>query len=130
MLAERMSKHNVNCWLLNTGWTGGKFGTPNGKRCPLKFTRRIVDAIHSGELASAETEYEQFGTFNLTIPTNIKPNEAGVGVSRAILNPEVAWADKEAFRREVRKLGGMFGKAFKLYEPDVVEGVRKAGPVL
>ena len=130
MLAERMSKHNVNCWLVNTGWTGGKFGTPNGKRCPLEFTRRIVDAIHSGELASADTEYEKFGVFNLSIPTSIKPNEAGVGVTREILNPEVAWADKEAFGREVRKLGGMFSKAFKLYEPDVAEPVRKAGPVL
>lgn len=130
MLAERMAKHKVNCWLLNTGWTGGKFGTPNGKRCPLKFTRRIVDAIHSGELASAETEYETFGTFNLTIPTNIKADANGVSVGREILNPQVAWADKEAFGREVKKLGTMFGRAFKLYEPDVVESVRKAGPVV
>lgn len=122
MLAERMDKHNVNCWLINTGWTGGKFGTSNGRRCPLKFTRRIVDVIHSGELAQAE--YETFNTFGLSIPTNIE------GVPRELLNPEIAWTDKEAFGREVRKLAGMFAKAFKLYEPDVDEKVRKAGPTI
>ena len=49
MLAERMAKHKVDCWLVNTGWAGGKYGT--GSRCPLKYTRRIIDSIHSGELA-------------------------------------------------------------------------------
>jgi phosphoenolpyruvate carboxykinase (ATP) len=120
MLAERMSKHNVDCWLVNTGWTGGKYGT--GKRCPLKFTRRIVDAIHSGELAQAE--YETFGTFGLSIPTSLE------GVPREVLNPQVAWKDKEAFAREVRKLGAMFQKAFAIYEPDVDEKVKLAGPQL
>ncbi|KAH7919234.1 ATP-utilizing phosphoenolpyruvate carboxykinase [Leucogyrophana mollusca] len=96
MLAERMSKHNVSCWLINTGWTGGKFGT--GKRCPLSYTRRIVDAVE--------------------------------GVPRDVLNPQMAWSDKEAFEREVRKLAGMFQKAFRLYEGDVQESVRAAGPKL
>lgn len=91
-----------------------------GKRCPLKYTRRIVDAVHSGELARAE--YETFGTFNLQIPTSIE------GVPRELLNPRVAWQDKEAFQREVRKLAGMFQKAFALYERDVDEKVRLAGP--
>ena len=120
MLAERMSKHNVSCWLINTGWTGGKYGT--GKRCPLAYTRRIVDAVHSGELLQAE--YEEFGVFGLQIPTSLE------GVPRELLNPRLAWSDKEAFEREVRKLGGMFQKAFKLYEPDVSEKVRAAGPKL
>ena len=118
MLAERMSKQNVDCWLINTGWTGGKFGT--GKRCPLKYTRRIVDAVHSGELARAE--YETFGVFGLQIPTALE------GVPRELLNPRLAWTNKEAFEREVRKLAGMFQKAFALYEQDVDEKVRLAGP--
>ena len=118
MLAERMSKHNVDCWLINTGWTGGKFGI--GKRCPLKVTRRIVDAVHSGELAKAE--YENFGTFNLSVPTSLE------GVPRELLNPQLAWSDKEAFNKEVRKLGIMFQRAFALYEKDVEEKVRLAGP--
>lgn len=118
MLAERMAKHKVDCWLINTGWTGGKYGS--GKRCPLKFTRRIVDAVHSGELAKAE--FETFATFNLSIPTYLE------GVPREILNPSMAWADKEAFQKELRKLAGMFQKAFHLYEKDVEEKVRLAGP--
>ena len=120
MLAERMSKHQVDCWLINTGWTGGKFGS--GKRCPLRYTRRIVDAVHSGELAAAE--YESFGVFNLQIPTALD------GVPRELLNPRMAWRDAEAFEREVRKLGGMFKKAFALYENDVDEKVREVGPQL
>jgi len=118
MLAERMSKHNVDCWLINTGWTSGKYGT--GRRCPLAYTRRIVDAVHSGELAKAT--FETFGTFGLAIPTALE------GVPRELLNPRLAWADKEAFEREVRKLAGMFQKAFALYERDVSDAVRLAGP--
>lgn len=122
MLAERMAKHSVHCWLVNTGWTGGKFGSATGRRCPLSVTRRIVDAIHSGELAKAE--YETLGLFGLSIPKHVE------GVPREILNPETAWADKDAFDREVKKLAGMFSKAFKLYESDVDEKVRKAGPAV
>ena len=118
MLAERMAKHNVNCWLINTGWVGGKFG--HGKRCPLKYTRRIVDAVHSGELSKAE--YETFGTFNLSIPTTLE------GVPRELLNPSLAWQDKEAFNKELRRLAGMFQKAFALYQDDVESKVREAGP--
>ena len=120
MLAERMAANNVDCWLINTGWTGGKFGT--GSRCPLKYTRRIVDAVHGGELAQAS--YETFGVFGLEIPTSLE------GVPRELLNPRLAWKDTEAFEREVRKLGGMFQKAFALYEKDVAEKVRLAGPQL
>ena len=118
MLAERMSATNANCWLINTGWTSGKYGT--GSRCPLKYTRRIVDAVHSGELAKAE--YETFPTFGLHIPTSIE------GVPREILNPRLAWKDTDALEREVRKLAVMFNKAFKLYETNVSEKVRLAGP--
>jgi len=122
MLAERMAATNANCWLVNTGWTGGKYGT--GRRCPLKYTRRIVDAIHSGELADdTTTEYENFDVFNLTIPKNIE------GVPREILNPRLAWKDKGAFQREVVKLATMFQKAFRAYENDVEEPVRMSGPM-
>jgi phosphoenolpyruvate carboxykinase (ATP) len=120
MLAERMATTKANCWLVNTGWTGGKYGT--GRRCPLKHTRRIVDAIHSGELADPSTEYENFDVFNLSIPKNIE------GVPREILNPKLAWRDKGAFQREVVKLATMFQKAFRAYESDVEEPVRMSGP--
>ncbi|KLO19468.1 ATP-utilizing phosphoenolpyruvate carboxykinase [Schizopora paradoxa] len=120
MLAERMDKHGVHCWLINTGWVGGRFGSPTGRRCPLKYTRMIVDAVHDGSLAKAE--YEAFPVFGLQIPKALE------GVPRELLNPTLAWADKEAFGREVRKLAGMFGKAFAVYSADVKEEVRNAGP--
>ncbi|WVQ84474.1 phosphoenolpyruvate carboxykinase (ATP) [Cryptococcus sp. DSM 104549] len=119
MLAERMEKNKVDCWLINTGWTGGKFGT--GKRCPLKYTRAIVDAIHNGSLAKAE--FENFPIFNLAIPKAIE------GVPSDILSPEKVWPSKEAFQAEVEKLGGMFQKAFTKYEADIDEQVKLAGPV-
>jgi phosphoenolpyruvate carboxykinase (ATP) len=80
MLADSMSKHNMSCWLISTDRTGGKFST--GKRCPLKYTRRIVDAVHSGELL--DSEYETFGVFGLQVPTNVE------GVPRELLNPRLA----------------------------------------
>ncbi|KAF8590937.1 ATP-utilizing phosphoenolpyruvate carboxykinase [Ramaria rubella] len=120
MLAERMAAHQVDCWLINTGWTGGKYGT--GKRCPLAYTRAIVDAVHDGSLAQAE--YEDFAVFGLRIPTSVK------GVPREVLNPRLAWKDVDAFERELGKLAGMFRKAFALYERDVDEKVRRAGPQL
>ena len=81
----------------------------------MKYTRRIVDAIHSGELLDAE--YENFDVFNLTIPTHIE------GVPREILNPSLAWQDKNGFTREVSKLGAMFTEAFALYMKDVKRSV-------
>ena len=120
MLAERMARNNVDCWLINTGWTGGKYGT--GNRCPLRYTRAIVDAVHDGSLARAE--FEAFPVFNLSIPTAVK------GVPREVLDPRRAWRDVDALEREVVKLAGMFKKAFALYQDDVDEKVRLAGPQL
>jgi len=120
MLAERMEKNNVNCWLINTGWTGGKFGT--GKRCPLKYTRAIVDSIHNGSLAKAE--FENFPIFNLAIPKSVE------GVPADILHPAKVWPSKEAFETEIEKLGGMFQKAFAKYENDMDVSIKNAGPVM
>ncbi|WWC71996.1 phosphoenolpyruvate carboxykinase (ATP) [Kwoniella pini CBS 10737] len=120
MLAERMEKNKVDCWLINTGWTGGKFGT--GKRCPLKYTRAIVDAIHNGTLAKAE--FENFPIFNLAIPKAVE------GVPSEILDPVKVWPSKDAFNAEVQKLGGMFQKAFSKYEADITAEVKNAGPIL
>lgn len=98
MLAKKMQETKAACYLINTGWTGGKFGT--GKRCPLKYTRAIVDAIHDGTLATAT--YERFPVFNLDIPTEIP------GVPSEILHPARAWPSQDAFNTEVNKLGGMY----------------------
>lgn len=106
MLEERMTKHQVDCWLINTGWTGGKFG--QGKRCPLKYTRAIIDAIHNGTLAKAE--FQNFPVFNLSIPKKLE------GVPDELLNPSAAWPDSEAFNAQINSLSGMFVKAMTKYE--------------
>merc|ERR1719329_1791190 len=112
-----MQKHKADCWLVNTGWTGGAYG--KGKRMSLKHTRAIIDAIHNGELANAETEV--FGTFGLHIPKKV------TGVPSEILNPRTAWEDKDAFDAGLQKLAGMFKESFKKYEDRASKEVIAAG---
>ncbi|KAK6595853.1 phosphoenolpyruvate carboxykinase [Botrytis cinerea] len=122
MLAEKIEHHKANAWLLNTGWVGAG-ATTGGKRCPLKYTRAILDAIHSGELA--KVEYENYETFNLQVPktcTNV-PSE--------LLNPRNAWSQGEdSFKAEVNKLGGLFVENFKKYQSEATEDVIAAGPAV
>lgn len=120
MLAERMSAHKCNAWLVNTGWTGGKFGV--GKRCPLKYTRAILDAIHDGSLAKAEFEQFAPGVFDLAVPKAVN------NVPSELLDPSKAWKDSAAFQAELKKLAGMFSDAFVKYEKEVKPEVLKAGP--
>ncbi|KAN0064597.1 Protein kinase C-like 1 [Thecaphora frezii] len=120
MLAERMQKHKADVYLVNTGWVGGKFGV--GKRCPLKYTRKIIDAIHNGTLAKAS--YEKFANFNLQVPTAVE------GVPSELLNPASAWTDQAAFQNEVKNLATLFRDNFEKYAPDVSAEVAAAGPVL
>jgi len=120
MLAERMSHVNCNAWLVNTGWIGGKFRV--GRRCPLKYTRAILDAIHDGSLANAE--YDQFapGVFDLQVPRAVN------NVPSEVLNPANSWPDKAAFEAELKKLAGMFAEAFVTHEKEVNPEVLNAGP--
>lgn len=121
MLAVKMQETGADCWLVNTGWAGGKFGG-GGKRCALKYTRAIVDAIHNGSLKNAE--FENYSVFNLAIPKAVE------GVPSSLLNPATAWSDKAAFDKEKIKLAEMFQTAFKKYSDLTPEKVRLAGPVL
>jgi phosphoenolpyruvate carboxykinase (ATP) len=87
----------------------------------LKYTRAILDAIHSGELA--KVEYENYETFNLAVPKSCP------GVPAELLNPSNAWSQGEdSFKTEVKKLGGLFAENFKKYESEATEEVIKAGP--
>lgn len=88
MLAELVEKHGSKVWLVNTGWSGGKYGV--GDRMSLKITRAILDSIHSGELE--EQEFETTPGFNLRIPKECP------GVEANILNPINTWRDKDSFR--------------------------------
>ncbi|KAI6082232.1 phosphoenolpyruvate carboxykinase-domain-containing protein [Hypoxylon rubiginosum] len=122
MLADKIEKHSANAWLLNTGWVGAGY-VHGGKRCPLKYTRAILDAIHSGELA--KVEYETYDVFNLQVPKSCP------GVPAELLNPKTAWtAGAESFGEEVKKLGGLFIENFKKYESEATDDVKAAGPVV
>ncbi|KAN0068380.1 Phosphoenolpyruvate carboxykinase domain containing protein [Elaphomyces granulatus] len=120
MLANKISEHKVNAWLLNTGWVGAG-ATTGGKRCPLKYTRAILDAIHSGELAKAE--YEVYPVFNLHVPKSC-PN-----VPSELLNPKKSWTASVPFLDEVVKLAKLFNENFKKYSDEATKEVIAAGPV-
>ncbi|RKF56593.1 Phosphoenolpyruvate carboxykinase [Erysiphe neolycopersici] len=122
MLADKIEQHNVNAWLLNTGWIGASVAT-GGKRCPLKYTRAILDAIHSGELT--KVEYETYEIFGLRIPKTCP------GVPSEILNPRNVWsAGYDNFTTEVKKLGALFNANFVKYSDEATEEVKAAGPVV
>ena len=104
---------------MNTGWSGGAYGT--GKRIKLAHTRSIVDAIHSGTLAKAETQRDRlFGLDVVTQCLNV-PNE--------ILVPRNVWSDKAAYEATARKLAGLFTRNFATYDAGVSAEVKDAGPV-
>uniref|UniRef100_A0A7S3CQQ5 Phosphoenolpyruvate carboxykinase n=1 Tax=Strombidium rassoulzadegani TaxID=1082188 RepID=A0A7S3CQQ5_9SPIT len=121
MLAEKVEKYESNVWLVNTGWSGGKYGV--GKRMSLKITRSILDSIHSGELEKAQ--YETVPGFNLRIPKSC------TGVDSKILNPINTWGDSSEFRNTSKKLASQFVKNMDKYldntPKDVVE---QGGPRL
>jgi phosphoenolpyruvate carboxykinase (ATP) len=119
LLAAKMKKHNARIWLVNTGWGGGAYGA--GKRISLKYTRAIMDAIHSGALAKAKTQRDV--TFGFDVITEC-PN-----VPSEILVPRNAWADKSAYDVTARKLAGLFKENFKTYEAGASVEVKAAGPV-
>ncbi|DAA73407.1 TPA_exp: Uncharacterized protein A8136_4816 [Trichophyton benhamiae CBS 112371] len=121
MLADKIREHSANAWLLNTGWVGAG-ATTGGKRCPLKYTRAILDAIHSGDLAKAD--YEVYDTFNLHIPTSCP------GVPSELLNPKTSWTGSADFKQEVTKLGVLFNDNFKKYADEATPEVIAAGPAV
>ncbi len=120
ILGKKMEEHGATAYLINTGWTGGKYGV--GKRMSLKDTRKIIDAVLDGSIENAE--FETMPMFNVQIPKSID------GVATEILNPRNAWADKAEYDTTLQQLSDMFQKNFKTFE-DVKEGkeLETAGPV-
>lgn len=118
LLAKKMKKHNTNAWLINTGWVGGKYGV--GKRIDLKLTRKIIDAIHSGELEKIKTK--NMPGFNLAIP------EECPGVPTEILTPIELWHNKEEYNRTLDILIKDFNNNFKKYEDLTGDAVKNAAP--
>jgi phosphoenolpyruvate carboxykinase (ATP) len=116
MLGKRLRQHDAQCWLVNTGWTGGVFGI--GKRMSLKHTRAMVHAALDGSLANAEFVTED--AFGLSIPT------ACPDVPGELLHPRNAWPDKQAYDRQAQLLAAKFEENFRRF--DAPENVRAAGP--
>ncbi|MDT8440705.1 MAG: phosphoenolpyruvate carboxykinase (ATP) [Desulfuromonadales bacterium] len=105
LLGEKMEKHNVNAYLVNTGWVGGGYGV--GQRMSIKATRACINAILDGSIN--HVEFDQTRWFRLHIPKTLP------GVDSHLLNPRNAWPDKEAFDCTANKLAGMFIENFKKY---------------
>jgi phosphoenolpyruvate carboxykinase (ATP) len=120
MLRELIARHNVDCWLVNTGWTGGKFGV--GRRMPIRVTRTLLNAALSGALKSQPMRTDPVFGFQVPIALN--------GVDPAILNPRETWTDKLAYDAQARALVDMFGKNFAKYEVHVDAEVKAAAPTL
>jgi phosphoenolpyruvate carboxykinase (ATP) len=120
MLRQLIAAHDVDCWLVNTGWTGGKFGV--GRRMPIKATRALLDAALSGTLKSQPMRTDPL--FGFQVPTSL------AGVEPAILNPRETWADKAAYDAQARALVDMFNKNFAKFEVHVDADVKAAAPAL
>jgi phosphoenolpyruvate carboxykinase (ATP) len=118
MLADKLRAHRAQAWLVNTGWSGGAYGT--GRRIELAHTRAIIDAIHGGDLRDAPTLEDPI--FGLAVPQQVP------GVSADILWPENAWADRAAYRLAAKKLATLFHQNFRQYSAAARPAVRSAGP--
>ncbi len=117
MLGELLRKHESKVWLINTGWSGGPYGT--GKRIELEYTRAIVNAALAGELDNVKTQTDPI--FGLAIPTEIK------GVPAKVLNPRETWPDPAAYDAQAKKLAGMFRENFDKFG-NVDAATKAAGP--
>ena len=118
LLKERMAKGGVACGLVNTGWTGGKYGV--GNRMPIKATRALRNAALDGSLNNAE--FRKDINFGFDVPVAVP------GVDSAILDPRGTWADKEEYDRTAEKLVGLFIENFAQFADHVDQGVREAAP--
>jgi phosphoenolpyruvate carboxykinase (ATP) len=118
LLGERLAKHGSQVWLVNTGWSGGNTGT--GSRIKLEYTRAMVRAVLSGELAEAPVKVDPiFG---------LPAVQTCPGVPSTLLDPRNGWGNAAAYDEEANRLAGLFRNEFKQYAGHVSEAVRKAGP--
>ncbi|MFN0728030.1 phosphoenolpyruvate carboxykinase (ATP) [Polaribacter gochangensis] len=120
MLSNKMKESNVNVWLINTGWTGGSYGT--GSRMKLKYTRAMITEALEGRLDNVE--FIQHPIFGLSMPTNCEdvPNE--------VLNPKDTWADKASYDNKALELANSFRKNFAQFEDYANEEIMAGGPLM
>jgi len=113
LLREKISRYNVSCWLVNTGWNGGPYGI--GERIKISYSRALINAALDGTLLAGSFEQDVF--FGLAIPASCP------GVPSEILNPRNTWADTAMYDDTARKLVGMFKNNFKTYHGHVAPEV-------
>ena len=117
MLGKLLREHRSSVWLINTGWSGGPYGT--GKRIRLAYTRAMVNAALDGDLDDVRAELDPF--FGLAIPVEVK------GVPSGVLNPRKTWADVAAYDAQAKKLAAMFRENFEKFG-SVDPAIKNAGP--
>ena len=116
LLQEKIASHGATCWLVNTGWTGGAYGT--GKRMPIKATRALLAAALDGTLV--DNQFRKDPNFGFEVPVTCD------GVEDRLLNPRQTWADTAAYDVQAAKLVQMFSDNFAKYVPFIDEDVRAA----
>ncbi len=114
LLADKIAAHGASCWLVNTGWTGGAYGT--GRRMPIKATRALLAAALDGSLDKGR--FRRDPHFGFQVPVTVP------GVEDGLLDPRGTWADKAGYDRAAARLVGMFAKNFAQYEGTVGSDVR------
>jgi phosphoenolpyruvate carboxykinase (ATP) len=117
-LGKRIARHDSKVWLVNTGWTGGAYGT--GSRMKIAHTRAMIRAALSGELDHAGFEADPI--FNLEVPQSVS------GVPAEVLRPRSTWKNPADYDEQAKKLAGMFVENFKSFESDAAADVKAAGP--
>ena len=118
LLGDKIARHDVTCWLVNTGWTGGTYGV--GHRMPIGYTRALVNAALDRNLDAAPTYKDP--NFGLDVPSECP------GVPEEVLSPRTTWSDKGAYDDKARELVGRFQDNFVQFEEYVDEDIRKAAP--
>jgi phosphoenolpyruvate carboxykinase (ATP) len=121
MLSKKMQDTGVNVWLINTGWSGGKYGV--GRRMPLKYTRAMISAVLNGDLGSYKYEdYHIHSVFGVAQPRSCP------GVPSELLSPRTTWNNDEAYYETAFKLSNAFRENFKQFEEVASEEIRRGGP--
>ena len=116
LLQEKIAKHGSTCWLVNTGWTGGAYGT--GSRMPIRATRALLNAALDGSLDKGK--FRKDPNFGFEVPV------AAEGVADVILDPRRTWDNPEAYDRQAAKLVAMFSENFEQYVPHIDADVKAA----
>ena len=116
LLQQKIAETGATCWLVNTGWTGGPFGT--GKRMPIKATRALLAAALDGSLK--DVQFRKDPNFGFEVPVSVP------GVDEKLLDPRQTWADPAAYDAQAKKLVGMFRDNFGQYADKVDEDVKAA----